>query len=315
MRTATAWAPASIGNVGVGFDLLGLAIEGVGDTVEVVQREQAGVQLIEIRGDSIACDAGMLACDAAANTAGIAASAVWEAAGRKDGLALTLTKGAPLGSGMGSSAASAVAGAVAANALLATPLPQAELLDCALRGEAFASKAMHADNVAPSLLGGLVLCPVRQLPACRTLPVPEGLVSVLVHPHLRIDTAHSRAALPTSVPLPDAVEQMGLIAAFVHACHAQDVEWFGSALQDVLIEPHRQASIAGFQTVKSAAIDTGALACSISGSGPSVFAIARRQDAEQIMRAMQAAFADQSIESDAWVSALNAPGAQVVVRA
>ncbi|MEM8547364.1 MAG: hypothetical protein AAGF46_04285 [Pseudomonadota bacterium] len=174
-RSATAWAPASIGNVGVGFDVLGLAVAGVGDRVRAERTDSPGVDIVEVTGDKIAADANQLATEADSNTAGIAARFVWDSAGVGGGLRLWLHKGTPLGSGMGSSAASAVAGAMAANALLPEPRPHAAVLDAAMAGEAFASKARHADNVAPSLFGGLILCPAATLPECWPLPVPPDL--------------------------------------------------------------------------------------------------------------------------------------------
>ena len=156
-ESVTAFAPASIGNVGVGFDVLGLALEGVGDRVVAEKVDGQGVRISEVRG----LDGNLhpyLSTDPETNTASIAAAALWKAHGR-GGIALKIHKGVPLQSGMGSSAASAVAAVVAANALLDEPLPVEALLPFALEGEKFASGGLHADNVAPSLLGGLVLCP------------------------------------------------------------------------------------------------------------------------------------------------------------
>ena len=189
-QSRTAFAPASIGNVGVGFDVLGLAIAGAGDRVTAAFKPDAGIVVRSIRnvdGDDIPD----LSRASDENTASIAAAALWDAQGATGGLTIDIEKGVPLQSGMGSSAASAVAGVVAANALLDEPLPVAALLEYAIEGEAFASGGRHADNVAPSLLGGLVLCPPG-IDAVR-LPVPDSVASVLVHPELRVNTAESRA--------------------------------------------------------------------------------------------------------------------------
>lgn len=310
-NAAVAFAPASIGNLAVGFDVLGLAISGAGDRVSAERSATPGVHIADITGDGIAADANKLSRDAAANTAGIAAAAVWRAGGEAGGLSLVLHKGAPLGSGMGSSAASAVAGAVAANALLESPLDDAALLDAALQGEAFASGARHADNVAPSLFGGLVLCPPASLPRCERLRLPDGLSSVLVHPHMRVDTAASRRALSSSVPLATAVTQAGLLAQFVHACATGDLDLLALALDDVMIEPQRAHCVPCFGAVKAAALGAGALGASLSGSGPSLFAIAATEDADAVAGAMCAAFAEAGLGCDHWVSPANAPGARL----
>lgn len=310
-HTAVAYAPASIGNVAVGFDVLGLAIAGAGDRVSVERRAGAGVVIDDIGGDDIASDSHRLSRDPDRNTAAIAAAAVWRRGGADGGLTLSLHKGTPLGSGMGSSAASAVAGAVAANALLPEPLDEAALIDAALEGEAFASGARHADNVAPSLFGGLVLCPPDSLPRCERLSLPRGLVSVLVHPHLRVDTAAARDALADSVPLTTAVAQMGLLAQFIRACATDDRELLSASLRDVMIEPQRAGFVSGFHAVKDAAITAGALGASLSGSGPSLFAIADRTVGQAVADAMQSAFADAGIAADCWVSPGDAPGARV----
>jgi homoserine kinase len=188
----TAFAPASIGNVGVGFDMLGLALSGgAGDTIIATRSDTPGISIEEVRG----LDGEIhpyLSADPLENTASIAAQALWDAAGATGGASLKVHKGVPLQSGMGSSAASAVAAVVAVNALLDDPLESAELLPYALEGEKYASGGLHADNVAPSLLGGLVLCPTVLLPDVVRLPVPAGISAVLVHPELQVNTAHAR---------------------------------------------------------------------------------------------------------------------------
>jgi len=205
----TAFAPASIGNVGVGFDMLGLALEGVGDRVLARRTDGDRVTVLEVRG----LDGEIhpyLSANADENTASIAAQALWDAHGDGGGVELKVLKGIPLQSGMGSSAASAVAGVVAANALLSTPLEVEALLPFALEGEKYASGAMHTDNVAPCLFGGLILCPEVLLPEIIRLPTPAGLSVVLLHPDLQVNTADSRRALPKSVVMKLWLEQQGL---------------------------------------------------------------------------------------------------------
>jgi len=307
---ATAFAPASIGNVGVGFDMLGLAISGAGDRVAASRRDGNGVRIAEVRGPDGGVHPG-LSADASENTAGVAAMALWDAHGDGGGLTLSVEKGIPLKSGMGSSAASAVAAAMAVNRLLEDPLPIADLLDYALQGEQVASRAVHADNVAPSLFGGLVLCPAVLLPATVRIATPDGLCSVLLHPELEVSTAESRKALAQSYSMEQWLTQQGLLAGFIAGMQQGDVELVRSTLKDTLIEPQRASAVPGFTAVKAAAIEAGALGASLSGSGPSIFAICRDSDGEAVAAAMSAACRDGDIECGVWTSPLDAPGAVI----
>ncbi len=310
-REAIAFAPASVGNVAVGFDLLGLAADGVGDRVTARRTDGEGVSISAITATRLAAGAEALSRVTAENTAGIAAEALWGEFGGAGGIELSIEKGIPLGSGMGSSAASAVAAAVAVNALLDEPLAHHELLPFALEGEKFASKALHADNVAPSLVGGLVLCPARLLPAVIPLPVPAGLVCVLVHPALTVNTADARRALGAECLLRSAVEQQGCLAGFLAGCYTNDIGLIERCLRDILIEPQRAVAVPGFEAVKAAAFAAGALGASLSGSGPSLFAWCREPDGERVRDAMVAAFDAEGIAAESWVNPLDAPGARV----
>lgn len=306
----TAFAPASIGNAGVGFDMLGLALAGAGDRVMAKRTDGDRVTVSEVRG----LDGEIhpyLSTNADENTASIAAQALWDAHGDGGGVELKVHKGIPLQSGMGSSAASAVAGAVATNALLATPLDIEALLPYALEGEKYASGSVHTDNVAPSLLGGLVLCPVVLLPEVIQLPTPAGVSVVLLHPDLLVNTAESRRALPKSVSMKLWLEQQGLLAGFIHACETNDVDLIGKTLRDVVIEPHRKGNVACFDGVVAAATKTGALGCTLSGSGPSIFALCKDNDARNVASAMEQACRVQGIGCQSLVSTMNAPGAFV----
>ena len=307
---ATAFAPASIGNLGVGFDMLGLALEGAGDRVSARRTDAAGVTIGEVRG----FDGELhpyLSSDPEQNTASIAAKAFWDAQGDDGGIEINVYKGVPLQSGMGSSAASAVAAVVAANALLAEPLPTARLLMYALEGERFASGGVHADNVAPSLFGGLVLCPTPLLPETISLPVPTGISAVLLHPELQVNTAAARGVLAKSYPLQKWLEQQGYLAAFVAACAANNLELIRASLKDVIIEPQRAESVSCFTAVKDTAMRGGALGCSLSGSGPSIFALAETNAAKNLSVAMEQTCRGMGIECQSWVSPMDAAGAGV----
>lgn len=302
---ATAFAPASVGNVGVGFDILGHVIEGVGDTVTVRRVDAPEVRIAAIRGATVD-----LPLDAPGNTAGAALISLREALALPFGFEVGIDKGIPLGSGMGGSAASCVAALVAANELLDAPLTREQLYPHALVGEAVASGGRHGDNLGPMLLGGLVLSTADRLVR---IPVPEHWHSVLVHPDAILETRRARAALQGSYELKEFVAQSAHLALVLAGCHAGDAGLVREGLRDVLVEPRRAPLIAGFDAAKQAALDAGAMGASISGAGPSVFAwFEGREDAEAAALRIQAAFAAAGFTSQAWVSPINATGAEVL---
>ena len=304
----TAFAPASIGNIAVGFDMLGLAITGVGDRVSARRVTEEGVIIKEIY-DLNNQPHNNLSKDPSQNTASIAASALWRAKSQVGGIELIIHKGIPLQSGMGSSAASAVAGALAANGLLEKPLTLPELLPAALEGEEFASGGIHADNVAPSLIGGMVFCPSTSLPDMVSIDTPKNISSVLIHPDLVVNTAESRGSLLKSYLMSQWLEQQSYLAGFLIGLQKNDLALIRENLRDVIIEPQRSNSVAYFDDVKNAAITAGALGCSLSGSGPSIFALCEDRFAETIKIAMMEIFTKNKINSQGWVSSLNANGA------
>jgi homoserine kinase len=282
--SATAFAPATVSNVACGFDVLGFALETPGDHV-TARLSPSGVQIEGIDGDG-----GRLPRDAARNTAGVAALALLTKLGERRGVVLSIRKGLPLSSGLGGSAASAAAAVVAVDAVLGSGASIETLVSCALEGERLGAGSAHADNVAPSLYGGFVL--VRRLnpPDIIRLPVPSGLVAVVVHPDLEIETARARALLGTTVPLADAVRQWANLGAFVDALHRGDFSQISRSLEDTIAEPRRASLIPGLAMIKRAAGDAGALGCSISGSGPSLFALCAGRDvAERVAAAMSGA--------------------------
>lgn len=302
---ARAFAPGSVGNVAVGFDVLGHALAGAGDRATVRRTNDARVTLTAIRGTVTE-----LPREPERNTAGRALLALLAHAPRGTGFALELDKGLPLGSGMGGSAASAVAPLVAANALLAEPVALEVLYDCALEGESVASGSRHGDNVGPILLGGLVIAPAHGLPV--RVPAPAELVCALVHPHFVLETRRARAALAGSYELKSFVEQSEGLALLLAGCYTNDLALVGRGFRDVLVEPRRAALIPGFAAVKAAALAAGALGASISGAGPSVFAwCAGRAVAERAAAGMQAAFAAAGLASDVFLSPVDVPGARV----
>ncbi len=290
--------------------MLGLALADVGDRVLARRTDTLGVTVAEVRG----LDGEIhpyLSTDADTNTASIAAQALLDAQGAPFGAELKVHKGVPLQSGMGSSAASAVAATVAVNAMLDEPLETESLLPFALEGEKFASGGLHADNVAPSLLGGLILCPQVLLPGTIRLPVPAGVSAVLLHPDLQVNTAQARRGLSRSIATQQWIDQQGLLAGFIVACETGDIGLLKRTLRDVIIEPQRSAAVPCFEQVTKAAQRSGALGCSLSGSGPSIFALCRDSDAPNVAMAMEQACRGQGISCQSWVSPMTAGGAHI----
>lgn len=305
LDAATAYAPGSVGNVGPGLDILGLAVAGRGDTVSLVAADGTRLTI---------ADAGSpeLPTDPARHAAAIAANAVFRTAGVAIGCRLSLAKGLPLSGGQGGSAASAVAGAVAADALCGARLDRVALLTCALEAEEFVA-GRHADNLAPSLLGGLVL--VRSLDPVDViqLPVPDELRVVLVHPAQALRTRDARSVLPEVISRSDALQQAANVAAMVAGACLGDARLFGRAIDDRIAEPVRSALLPGFIAAKRAAIDAGALGCSISGAGPTSFAITTADaTGPAIADAMVAAYATAGIPASARVAAVDRQGAIVL---
>ena len=309
--TVTAFAPASIGNVAVGFDMLGVALAGVGDRVAARRIDEPGIRVAEVRGLNGEIHP-YLSTDPDHNTASIAAKALWNDYGDRHGVEIKVFKGVPLQSGMGSSAASAVAATFAVNQLLGTPLPTGKLLSYALAGEQYASGGLHADNVAPSLLGGMIFCPNILLPETVRLPTPEGVSAVLVHPELQVNTAQARRKLAKAYTMEQWLEQQACFGGFVAACASSDIELMRKTLKDVIIEPQRKSAVSCFDAVKEAAERGGAIGCSLSGSGPSMFALIESARASNLATSMEQACRALGIDCQSWVSPLDAPGAHLV---
>ncbi|MCU0496871.1 MAG: homoserine kinase [Anaerolineae bacterium] len=265
---AEAFAPASMGNVGIGFDILGLAYQEPGDRVIAEYWDQPGIQIAKIEGDG-----GRLPLTASQNTAGVAAQSVLSRVGADCGISLTIYKGLSLESGMGSSAASAVAAAMAVNALLGSPLTKRDLLPACLDGEALVS-GRHADNVAPCLLGGIVLVTGVDADHILTLPYPAQLRLALVTPEVAVPTAQARAVLPPTIPLKAMVSQTMHVARMIDALYRGDLEAIAMAMEsDQVIEPARAHLMPYLQEVRSAAKAAGALGVVISGAGPTLCAV------------------------------------------
>ncbi len=297
------FAPASVANVACGYDVLGFALEKPGDEIIVRKTTGKGFKISKITG-------GKLPYEAEKNTAGFTALKILEHLGYEDGIEMEIHKKMPFGSGLGSSAASAAAAAMAINELLKRPLSKAELLPYAVLGEQIADGAYHADNVGPSLLGGMILIRDTKNLDFHKIYIPDGLHVVVVHPDIEVLTKTSRSILKKEVLLTDHVEQSANLAGFILGMQTSNFELIGNSLKDIIIEPQRAHLIPHFYDVKEAALSEGALGCSISGAGPSIFAICDNSiNAENAGSKMQKVFQDNGIECDLIHSKINQEGA------
>ena len=302
---AVAEAYASVGNVGIGFDILGHCVAGAGDRAEVRRIPEREVRIAAI--DGVITDLPMAAAD---NTAGAALLSMMHALGLPFGFELVLHKGIALGSGMGGSAASCVAAVVAANALLDEPMSREALYPFALDGEVVASGSRHGDNLGPMLLGGLVLATDKRLVR---IPVPAQWHCTLVHPHVVLETRRARAALAGHYALSEFVAQSANLALVLAGCYRGEAALVREGLSDVLVEPRRAPLIPGFAQVKQAALDHGAFGASISGAGPSVFGwFEERASAEAASHDMRAAFKGAGHDSDVLVAPIDGPAARLL---
>src|SRR5690554_1238296 len=308
MKKVTAFAPATVANVSCGFDILGFAVNDLGDKVTVSLSDEIGLRVKNITGDQ-----GRLPYHVEKNTCTVAIQAMLRQMDFQGGLEVELEKGLPLGSGMGSSAASAVAALVAANHLLGNPFPKKELLPFAMYAEEIACGAGHADNVAPALLGGFVLVRSYDPLDVVRLHVPEGLYCTLIHPHLELNTADSRSVLKKNVSLKNAIIQSGNIAGLVAGLFQEDMGLISRSLNDVIAEPSRSILIPGFDEIKEGIKEVGGLGCGISGSGPTLFALSPNEEiAWKASQVGQNVYDKIGLSVDLFVPALNTDGAFVM---
>lgn len=305
----TAFAPATVANVGCGFDVLGFAIYGLGDKVTASFSDEPGIRIVAIEGDN-----GQLPKEVEKNTAGLAVKSLLNNLDIEieQGIELSIVKEMPLGSGLGSSAASSAAAVAAVNRLLGDPFTKSEILPFAVAGELAASGTAHADNVAAALFGGFILVKTHQPPDVIELPTPKNLHCTIIHPHIEIQTKNSRLILKKQVSLEKAVTQWGNVGALVAGLYTGDYDLISRSIHDEIIEPVRSVLIPGFKDMKQAAMDSGALGCSISGSGPSLFALSRsKEEAITIGGKMGEALQAVDLSYDVYVSKINTDGVTI----
>ncbi len=302
-------APATVANVACGFDALGFAVNSPSDVVTMRMLDEPGIRILPVRGPY----GEGLSTDPAKNTAGVAVASFLKRIKSIQGFEIILYKNLPLGSGLGSSAASSAAAVFAANELMGRPLAVEALIPCAMEAEKIACGAAHADNVAPALLGGFVLIRSYEPLDIVHIPCPENLFCTLLHPHVELRTEDSRKILRSEIKLIDAITQWSNLAGLIAGLITANYPLIGRSLQDVIIEPIRSVLIPGFDVIKQAALKNGVLGCSISGSGPSIFALSTDEaTANKAGQAMQQALSEIDLTSDLFVSRINMHGAQVI---
>ena len=300
------FCPGSVANISCGFDVLGFCLEPVGDLMKVTKTDKPGITIGSIKGQD-------LPKDPLKNVASVAAMALLEAHPSSFGFQIDIDKRIKPGSGIGSSAASAAGAVFAINELLGKPYSRNELVQYAMAGEALASGATHADNLAPVLLGGFTLVRSNQSLDIIKLPSPPELVATVIHPKIELKTIHSRAILKNTVPLDKAIQQWGNLGAFVSALYTNDYDLLSRSMKDKVIEPYRAMLIPRFHEVKVAALHAGALGSGISGSGPSIYALSKGMDiAKQVGEAMKKQFDDLELEYEVHLSKINNEGIKIV---
>lgn len=308
-KTIKVFAPATISNVGCGFDTIGFALNEPGDIISLKLRNDGIVRITKITGDS-----GVLPKEISKNTTSFAILELLKKYTDKSiGVDIEIRKKMPIGSGLGSSAASAVAGVYGLNILLGNPFDEKDILDFAIKGESIASGAIHADNVAPALLGGFILIRDYNPLEIIKIPTPKNLYCAVVYPHIVIETKAARKLIKKQIPLTLARKHFGNIGALVSSLYANNFDLLGRTIHDEISEPARSTLIPGYDDIKAAALKSGAYGCSLSGSGPSIFAFAKsKSSAERIGKAMQNEVKKNGIKVSLYVSKINNVGPKVI---
>ncbi|MBT8272384.1 MAG: homoserine kinase [Bacteroidia bacterium] len=300
------FSPGTVANVACGYDVLGFCLDSVGDEMVVRKTTEKGLKITKIEGHDLPFDIDK-------NVAGVSALALYEDAQPDCGFEIEIYKGIKPGSGIGSSSASAAGSVFALNALLNSPYNKTELTRFAMKGEALASQGEHADNIAPVLFGGFTLVKGIDPLEIISIPTPKELYATILHPQIEIKTADSRAILPEMVPLKDAIKQWANLGSLVHALHTEDYDLICHSLQDIIVEPYRSKLIPYFNEVMLASHNAGALGGSISGSGPSIFALSKGQHkAKEVEQAMRNAYSKSEIEFQTYVSTINTEGIKIL---
>ncbi len=306
MKEIKIFSPATVANVSCGFDVLGFCLDCIGDEMIIRKVDKKGIHITKIEGYD-------LPFDAEKNVAGVSAIALYEHAKPDCGFEIEIYKYIMPGSGIGSSSASASGSVFAINELLGKPFNKTQLTYFAMQGEKLASQSEHADNIAPAIFGGFTLVKSIMPLEVLEIPTPKDLYATIIHPLIEIKTAEARAILPKEIPLKDAITQWANVGSLIHGLHTSDYELISRSLQDVIIEPYRSKHIPHYNEIKSQAINSGALGCGISGSGPSVFALSKGiETAKKVESTIRNIFSETNIGFETYVSKINTEGMKII---
>ena len=300
------FSPATVANVACGYDVLGFCLDTIGDEMVIRKSQEKGIRITKIEGFD-------LPFNVEENVAGVSALAMYNAIDVDFGFEIEIYKSIKPGSGFGSSAASAVGSVFGMNELIGKPFNKTQLTAFAMKGEAIASQCEHADNLAPALFGGFTLVKSVKPLEVLQLPTPKDIFAVVIHPQIEIKTSESRAILPSKVELKNAINQWANVGSLVHALHTNNYDLLSRSLQDHVVEPYRSQLIPYFKEVKQAALDSGALGCSISGAGPSIFTLNKGLDsANRVKHAMQNIYDKTTIDFEIYVTKINEEGVKIL---
>ena len=306
MEEIRIFCPATIANVSCGFDVLGLALDTIGDEMVIRKTEEKGIRISKITGQE-------LPLDAEKNVAGVAGFSLLANSDYDGGFDIEIHKKIKPGSGIGSSAASSAGAVWGMNELLGKPFSNLELVNFAIQGEKLASNVAHADNVAPALFGGFTL--VRSYDPLDVIPInaPKELYATVIHPQIEIKTADSRKVLKTNISLEKGIKQWGNLGGLIAGLFTEDYELISRSLEDHIVEPIRSILIPAFDEVKKTAIQSGALGCGISGSGPSIFALSKGKNvADTVGKHMTEVYKKIGVDFDLHVSKVNLEGCKKI---
>jgi len=308
-KSIKVFAPGTVSNVGCGFDTIGFALNEPGEIVIVSLRNDDKIVIKKITGDN-----GTIPYNLKKNTASVAVSSFLKKYnGRNIGVDIEIRKKMPTGGGLGSSAASAVAAVYGLNKLLGSPFKKNELLNFAMDGEAIASGGIHADNVAPALLGGITLIRDYNPIDIIKIPAPKNLYCIVLHSNVIVETKKARKLIKSEISLKSARKHFGNMGTLIAGFYESDFEKIGKAIEDEISEPARSKLIPGFYDIKNAALNAGAYGCSISGSGPSIFAFSKtKKDAEVIGKAMGKVAHSHNLKTKTFISTVNNIGPKII---
>ena len=306
MNEIKIFSPATVANVACGYDVLGFCLDTIGDEMVIRKTKEKGITISKIEGFD-------LPYNIEENVAGVSALAMYNAINVDFGFDIEIYKNIKPGSGIGSSAASAVGSVFGMNELIGKPFNKTQLTEFAMKGEAIASQCEHADNLAPALFGGFTLVKSVKPLEVLQLPTPKDIYATVIHPLIEIKTSESRAILPSKVELRNAIHQWANVGSFVHALHTNDYELLSRSLKDVVVEPYRSQLIPSFKEVKQAVLDNGALGCSISGAGPSIFTLNKGlENANRVKQVMHEIYEKTDIDFEIHVTKINEEGVKIL---